>query len=329
MSTAGSTARTSIAADLARERRGLMPMYIELTKARLSTLVVLTTAVGFVLASTAGLNWWLFFWTVFGTSLSAGSAAALNQVFEAGRDRRMQRTRNRPIPAGEIGLAHGFTVGIAMGYLGVGILAVMVNLFTAVLALVTIVIYVAMYTPLKVRSTLNTLVGAVCGAIPPMIGWVAVTGSLDLGAWVLGALLFIWQLPHFLALAWMYREDYARGGFVMLPRVDPDGRLTARVIVLSSLILIPLALTGVLAGLAGWMYALGSLLAGVWMSWLAFRFYVLRTDVAARKVFLASIVYLPILLALFTIDRNNAVAEPTVREATTTSAMVADARDRD
>lgn len=280
---------------------------MELTKARLSALVVLTTAVGFALAAPAGVDWLLLGVTVLGTALAAACAAVLNQVIEVQRDARMTRTRQRPLPAGDVGIKWSFTIAVIMGYLGVMALALVVNLTAAWLALATIVLYALVYTPLKVRSTLNTVVGAVCGALPPVIGWVAARGSeglYDTGAWVLFAILFVWQLPHFLALAWMYRDDYARGGFVMLPVLDTQGEITGRVLVVTSLILLPLGMIAMTVGLAGWIFLLGSVALAVWMTLLSFRFYVDRTDANARKVFLASIVYLSALLALFLLDRG-------------------------
>jgi protoheme IX farnesyltransferase len=157
---------------------------------------------------------------------------------------------------------------------------------------------------MKQRSSLNTLVGAVCGAIPPMIGWAGAAGTLDAGAWLLGALLFIWQLPHFLALAWLYREDYERGGYAMLPHFDRSGAMTCRVVVLTSLMLIPLGLTAALLGLAGWVYTIGSVALGLWMLRLGVRLQATRTDVDAKRVFLASIIYLAAILVLLVADRG-------------------------
>jgi protoheme IX farnesyltransferase len=287
-------------------RRSMLGLYMELTKARLSALVLLTTAVGFMLGGLGPVDWQLMGWTVAGTALAAGCASALNQVIERHRDRRMHRTQRRPLPAGSISAVHGTVAAIVMGCAGAGMLALMVNLAAAALALATILIYIALYTPLKTRSSLNTIVGAVCGAIPPMIGWVAATGSLDIGAWVLGGILFVWQIPHFLALAWLYREDYARGGFVMLPVIDCEGRLTCQVVVLTCALLLPLGLVATLLNVAGPAYAIGSVLLGAWMLILCVRFYARRTNANARAVFLASITYLPLLMCLMVIDRGPA-----------------------
>jgi len=286
-------------------KRGLVGIYMELTKARLSALVLLTAAVGFILASgTNGIDWARLLWTVTGTGLAAGCASALNQIGEVALDRRMIRTRLRPLPSRAMSLSHSFIAAMVMGIAGEAILAAFVNLPAAYMALLTILIYVLIYTPLKTRSTFNTIVGAVCGAIPPMIGWVAATGSLEVGAWVLGGILFVWQIPHFLALAWLYRDDYSRGGFVMLPVLDREGRLTCQVVVLTSLLLLPLGLLATLQNIAGYIYAVGSLLLGLWMLALGVRLYLNRTDANARRVFLASIMYLPLLMCLLVIDRG-------------------------
>jgi protoheme IX farnesyltransferase len=288
------------------EPRRLVGLYLQLTKARLSALVLLTTAVGFVMGSStaAAIDWMRLGLTVTGTALAAGAANALNQVLEVRRDALMRRTRGRPLPSRAIGTAHAAVLALLAAHAGLALLAVAVNLAAAGLALATICVYLGLYTPLKTRSTLNTLVGAVCGAIPPMIGWVAATGRLDPGAWILGALLLVWQIPHFFALAWLYRDDYARGGFAMLPVIDRTGRLTGQVVVLTSLSLVPLALAATLAGLAGWVYAAGSVVLGLWILGFGTRLYTQRTEASARRLFLASIVYLPLLLCLMVADRG-------------------------
>ncbi len=287
-----------------RQQRGWLGVYLDLTKARLSALVLLTTAVGFIVAMPVGIDWALLLWTILGTGLAAGSAAAYNQVWEVPRDRRMVRTQSRPLVAGRMSSVHAFVAATVMGYLGVMTLAIFVNFAAAGLALLTILLYVLIYTPLKALTTLNTLIGAVCGAIPPMIGWVAARGAIEPGAWILGLILFVWQLPHFLALAWLYRDDYQRGGFIMLPMRDPAGELTAQVTVLTAVLLIPICLIGTLLGVAGLWYAIGSFLLGLWLVALSVRFYRQRTNANARRVFFASIVYLPILLILLMVDRG-------------------------
>jgi len=291
---AGATLRSS----------SLFSAYSDLTKARLSSLVVLTSGAGFALGSGATIQWSLMLWTMLGTALAAASASIFNELSEIDRDRKMHRTRSRPLPTGRISQWHAMVLGVVLGAAGLIVLDILVNPLAAVLALASLVLYVAVYTPLKPRSTTNTLVGAVCGALPPMIGWVGATGHLDTGAWVLGGILYVWQLPHFFALAWMYREDYQRGGFVMLPAVDPHGELTGRVVVLTSLILVPLALMLTLQHAAGLVYAGGSLVLGIGMLMLAIKFHRTRTTSDARRLFLASITYLPIMLTLMVLDRE-------------------------
>lgn len=284
--------------------RAAVGHYVVLTKARLSALVLLTTGVGFVLAEIGSIHWWPLLWTMLGTALCAGCASVFNQVWEVRRDARMQRTCTRPLPAGTMRLGHALVTATIMGYAGIAILAMGANLLAAGLALLTIALYVLAYTPLKSRSTLNTLVGAVCGGIPPMIGWAAAAGSLDARAWLLGAILFVWQLPHFFALAWLYRADYERGGFAMLPVLDRDGAITTRVIVLTSLMLIPVALGATVLNIAGLFAAAGSFVLGLWLLALSIRLHNTRSDAHARSVFLASIAYLPLLLTLFVLDRG-------------------------
>jgi protoheme IX farnesyltransferase len=305
-------------------RTGRLRQYLVLTKARLSALVLLTTAVGFALGAEAagGAGVLAFVGTIVGTAMAAGAANGFNQIAEARRDGLMARTRTRPLPAGAMGVPHAVGLATVLGVGGVAVLATMVNLGAAGLALLTIFLYVLLYTPLKTRSTLNTLVGAVCGAIPPMIGWIGATGRLDAGAWALGGLLFVWQIPHFLALAWLYRDDYARGGFAMLPVLDPTGRLTGRIVVLTSLMLLPMALTATLLGLAGWLYTLGATLLGVWMLARGVRLCVDRTNHNARRVFLASLVYLSTLLVLLVLDRGPMTEPPVVHQLASAAAVV-------
>lgn len=317
-------------------RGGRLQQYLELTKFRLSMLVVITTAVGYLLAVPlpAGLpslvwttlrlagagewhlagdliiqisshfHWPTFAITIIGTGLAACGTAGINQWMEADRDALMPRTKDRPLPTGAISRNEAFNVSTFMIIVGVSMLELWVNSMASVLTLFTAALYIAIYTPLKTRSTLNTLVGAVCGAIPPMIGWVAVTARLDLGAWILGGILFIWQLPHFLALAWMYKDDYARGGYRMLPSVDPTGQLTAQIALLTSLLLIPLSLFATMSQIAGYMFAIGAVALGALMIARSIALYLDRSRLNARRLFIASIVYLPLLMMLLVLDRG-------------------------
>ena len=311
-STQSTTHAVEIDAALAADPRGaptprarsILGIWAELTKVRLNALVLVTTAVGFALAELGPIDWPRLAWTCAGTALAAASASLFNQLFERRRDALMLRTRGRPLPAKQVHPAAVFTMALLTGYGGAALLGLMVGLLPAALAAFNILLYALLYTPLKPRTTFNTLVGAVCGAIPPVIGWTAVTGSLDPGAWLLGGILFVWQIPHFLALAWMYREDYARGGHEMLPVRDHEGEITAQVIVLTTLPLIPLALSATALGLVGIGSAVVSGACGFGFSVLAWRFFRLRDDRSARHVFLASITYLPVVLAVMTVDRG-------------------------
>jgi len=297
----------------AQVRCGLPSAYSQLTKARLSAMVVLTSGAGFILGSGDTIRWSVMLWCMLGTALAAAAANILNELSEIDRDRRMHRTQSRPLVTGRIGHWHAMVLAVVSGASGLVLLDIMVNTFAAVLALISLVVYVAAYTPLKPRTTLNTLIGAVCGALPPMIGWVGASGRLDPGAWILGGILYVWQIPHFLALAWMYRDDYRRGGFAMLPAVDPHGEITARVVVLTSLVMIPLGLALTLQHAAGMIYAVGSVALAMLVAAPALRFYTRRTNSDARRVFLASITYLPLLLVLMTVDRVPAVSPSPAR----------------
>lgn len=285
----------------------------ELVKVRLNALVLVTAAAGFVVAPDSEIDWANLLWMMLGTGLCAGSAAMLNQLIEARRDSLMTRTQGRPMAQRRFPAPAVFVGALAAAYAGGSVLVSFNGWLPALLAVGNIVIYAAIYTPLKRLTTLNTLVGAVCGAIPPMVGWSAATGSLAPGAWIVGGILFVWQLPHFMALAWMYRDDYRRGGFAMLSVNDPSGQITAQTMVLTSLTLIPLALSGVIYGIAGWWYAASALLLGGWLSVVSTRFLFARSDANARRVFFASISYLPLLLLSMVLDRGPVSAGAGVR----------------
>jgi protoheme IX farnesyltransferase len=280
----------------------------ELTKIRLVTFVAGTSAVGYLLGAGGAWSFARLAWTVLGTGLAAAGAMALNQWMESGRDALMERTRRRPIPAREISPALALLIGAATAAAGLALLAVTTNTLTAALGAAIIALYLLVYTPLKSRSPLCTLAGAVCGAIPPMMGWSSATGALGFGAWLLAAVLFLWQIPHFLALAWLYRQDYERGGFRMLPLIDRSGRLTSRVATLYAAALLPVALSASVAGIAGWVYGAGSLVLGLFL--VGFGVTLVRTpgEAPARRLFLASLAYLPLLLALLVADRQPAAS---------------------
>ncbi len=285
-------------------------------KARLNALVLVTAAAGFVVAPANAMDWGRLGWMVLGTGLCAASAAMLNQLIEARRDALMTRTKSRPMPQRRFHPATVFVGALILAYAGGSVLLAFSGWLPAALAQANVVLYAAIYTPLKRWTTLNTIVGAVCGAIPPMVGWTAVTGSLDPGGWILGGILFAWQIPHFLALAWLYREDYERGGFEMLSVRDPSGQITGRAALLTSLTLVPLSLSAVLYGVAGWWYAGTALVLGLWISIESARFLHSRTNPRARRLFIVSIAYLPLLLVAMVLDRGPASASAAARGGT-------------
>ncbi len=287
-----------------RPKRGRqwVRLFAKLTKAGLNFMVVITTAVGFVLANPERIDWLLLAWTLLGTGLSALGASGMNQWLEWRRDALMERTKNRPIPGRQLTPEAALLISLALCVAGVLLLAWQVNMLTALLAFSVQFVYIVLYTPLKTRSPLCTLVGAYCGAVPPMMGFTAVTGSLGLGAYILGALLFAWQIPHFLALAWLYREDYARGGHQMLPVVDERGRVTLLMVVLYALALVPISLALTLAGEAGWFFAAGAIALGFGLVALGLLMMASPTRLTARRVFLGSIAYLPAVMLLLVLD---------------------------
>jgi heme o synthase len=237
-----------------------------------------------------------------GTALTAAGASVLNQYFERHLDAKMPRTRSRPLPAGRIAPADALWFGVGIGSAGVMYLAAVVNPLTALLGAFTLITYVAIYTPLKRRTTLNTVIGAVPGAIPPVMGWTAVTGAMAPEALVLFAILFFWQMPHFLAIAILYRDDYAAAGFKMLPVVDPELSCTSRQIVLYSLALIPVSLSPVLLGMAGAVYFTGAVLMGLAFLCCGITCAATRTRADAKMLFAVSILYLPLMLGLMLLD---------------------------
>jgi protoheme IX farnesyltransferase len=277
--------------------------WLVLTKARITALVLVTAATGYVLGSPGRIDARGLLALLLGVGLASGGAAALNQVCEREADARMRRTRSRPVPAGRISPRVALAAGCLLSLAGVAWLTLAVNPLTGFLGLLTVVLYIAVYTPLKPRTPLNTLVGAIPGAIPPVLGWTAATGSVGLGGWALFSILFLWQLPHFLAIAWMFRDDYARGGFPMLPVVDPGGASTGRQAALYNLALIPVSLTPTLLGLAGGVYFFGALLLGIVFLACGVAMAIDRGPRSARRLLLASVTYLPILLVLLVLDR--------------------------
>jgi protoheme IX farnesyltransferase len=275
----------------------------ELIKARLTMLVLLTTLVGFYAASRGALDLTLLFNTMLGTALVASGAAALNQLLERDFDARMERTEDRPLPSGRMQPSTVLLLGATCGGLGLIYLAFAVNLLTALLGAITLASYLFVYTPLKRVTTLNTIIGAIPGALPPLMGWVAARNEITRGGWALFAILFFWQLPHFLAIAWIYRDQYARAGFVMLPVIDPLGERTGRQAVSHTLGLLPISLCPYILRMAGPTYLFGALALGLAFLWFAIQFSRRLSIRSARQLFLASILYLPLLLGLLVFDK--------------------------
>ena len=272
--------------------------FVALAKPRLNLLVVASTLVGYAMAPGEGLGVLGTAALLLGTGLVAGGASAFNQVLERDLDALMRRTRTRPLPDQRLQPTEGVLFGIAVTLAGLLLIAASSNLLAAGVALATLVSYVAVYTPLKRRSSFGTVIGAIPGALPPIIGWAAVEGALPVQPWALFGIMFLWQLPHFLAIAWMYREDYARAGFPMLPVIEPDGRSTGRQAVVYAAALVPLSLAPALMHMSGEIYFAGALVLGLAFLGLTVRFARSRSVADARRVFFGSIVYLPVLWIL-------------------------------
>ncbi len=277
--------------------------YAELLKARLTLFQLLTAAVGYYMAAPSPVNYALFFHVVFGTAGAAAGAAALNQWWERRVDALMHRTRHRPVPGGRMRPIEALTVGAILSVGGVAYLAVTCNAFSAVLAALTIAIYIFAYTPLKRVSSFNTLVGTIPGALPPLIGWVAARGRIDPGAWSLFVIMVLWQLPHFFAIAWMYREDYSRAGFEMISKDDVKGDRSASQSVFFAMLLLVVAGLPAFVGVASQVFVPIELVLGSWYLAIALRFLRKPTASAARLLFLTSILYLPLLLGALVLTK--------------------------
>ncbi len=287
----------------AASEKGWLAVYADLIKARLTLLVLLTTLVGFYVGFRGAMNYALMFHTMLGTALVASGAAALNQLLEREHDAKMRRTQNRPLPSGRLQPVTVMLFGGVTSVAGLVYLAVLVNLLTSVLGAITLVSYVFIYTPLKRVTWLNTAVGAIPGGLPPLMGWAAARGELDGGGWALFAILAFWQMPHFFAIAWIYRDEYAKAGFQMLPNVDPDGSRTGQQSVGHTLALLAVSLCPFVFHLAGPIYLAGAVVLGAAYLWCAIQFARRLTTARARRLFFASILYLPLLLALLVLDK--------------------------
>ena len=278
--------------------------YLELTKPRITILILICTAVGYAFGAGNSLQWLTLAHALIGTALLASGTAALNQWYEVDSDAKMLRTRNRPLVAGRMKRSHGLIFGTLLSVAGFAELWYGTNLLAAALGLFTLLSYLLLYTPLKRRSPVCTIIGAVPGAMPPVIGYAAAGRGLGAGALSLFLILFVWQFPHFDAIAWIYRKDYARGGIRMLPVIEPDGESTVMRVVICSVLLIPISLIPCFLGMTGALYATAAVMAGFGMLYFGAQLARKRTIAGARAVLLASVSYLPAMLAVMLLDRR-------------------------
>lgn len=289
--------------DMAVVEKSWVAVYADLIKARLTLLVLLTTLVGFYLGYRGAVNYLLMLHTVLGTALVASGASALNQFIEREHDAKMRRTRNRPLPSGRLQPVTVMVFGGVCGCAGLLYLALAVNLITSVIGAISLLSYVFIYTPLKRVTWLNTAIGAVPGGLPALMGWTAARGELSREGWALFAILAFWQLPHFLAIAWLYREEYQNAGFKMLPGIDPSGHRTGRQAISHTLGLLPVSLCPFLFHVTGLIYLVGALALGLVFIWFAVQFARQLTIPRARQLFFVSILYLPLLLGIMVLDK--------------------------
>ena len=282
---------------------GRLAAYMELTKPRITLLVVLTAAAGFCLGSEGAIAYGRLLHMIAGITLLSSGIATLNQYMERKLDGLMLRTEKRPLPSGKLRPIEALVFGILLSVVATLYIAVFLNGLTAFLGAVTFATYLFLYTPLKTRTTLSTVLGAFPGAMPPLIGWVAARGEAGVEAWILFAILFLWQFPHFLAIAWMYRDDYARAGIKMLPVVEPEGRVTGQQIVSYTILLLPASLLPTMVQLAGTIYFFGALALGLAFLYFSARMAFDRSKWRARRLLQASVLYLPALFALMVLNR--------------------------
>lgn len=294
------------AAEIANNRilgwRMRIAAFIELTKPRIAFMLVLTSAAGFYLGTKGAFDFALFFNTIIGITILAFGVATLNQYLERETDALMERTKNRPLPSLRLMPAEALVFGVVQCLVAEIYLYFLVNPLTAGLGIIVIVGYVLLYTPLKTRTSASTAIGAIPGAMPPLMGWTASANEITLGAWALFVMLYLWQFPHFLAIAWMYREQYAKAGILMLPVVEPAGRITARQIVLFAIMLVPASLAPFFLGVAGVAYLIGATLLGGWFLFESIRAARAKTSERAKRLLLVSVLYLPLIFGLLVLD---------------------------
>jgi len=277
--------------------------YLELTKPRIAILLVLSSAAGFYMASSTGFEPVLFIHTMVSITLLAFGVSTLNQYIERDIDPLMARTADRPLPTGRITPNEALIFGVVQCIAAELYLLLLVNPLTALLGLVVIVGYVFLYTPMKTRSSLSTVVGAIPGALPPLMGWTAATNNITVVAWALFTTQFLWQFPHFLSIAWLYRKEYANAGIKMLPVVEPTGKLTGQQIVLFSIMLLPISLAPYFFQISGLIFLAGAVLLGIWFIWASVQAARTKSDEMARKLLLVSVIYLPLFFLLMVVDK--------------------------
>jgi protoheme IX farnesyltransferase len=297
----------TITADIDEQRalgfRAKAAAYAELTKPRIALMLVLTSAAGFYLGTKGPFDGVLFANSLVAILLLAFGVATLNQFWEHRTDRLMERTASRPIPTGRITPTEALVFGLLQCTLAEIYLLLTVNALTAVLGIIVIAGYILVYTPLKTRTSVSTALGAIPGALPPLMGWTAASNEISMGAWALFAMQFLWQFPHFLAIAWMYRDEYARAGILMLPVIEPAGKITARQIVLFASMLIPVSLAPFFFGYDGWIFLIGACVLGGWFLFASIQVARAKTNEKAKRLLLVSVIYLPLLFLLMVADR--------------------------
>lgn len=282
---------------------GKLAAFSELTKPRITFLVSLTAMAGFCMGSAGGIDYLKLLNMSLGIALLSSGLSTLNQYLERDLDGLMRRTQGRPLPTGKLSPSEAAVFGISLSLVATAYLAIFINPLSALLGLATFASYLFVYTPLKTKTTLSTVFGAFPGAMPPLIGWVAARGRIGVEAWILFAILFLWQFPHFLAIAWMYRDDYARAGIKMLPVVEPEGRVTGQQIITYTVLLVPVSLLPVAVGISGQVYLVGAAVLGIGFLFFSAKAALVRTTWQARKLLLASVLYLPALFALMVLNR--------------------------
>ena len=298
------TATVELAAPKALSLRGRLSAFAELTKPRIAFMLVLSAAAGFYMGTGGTFDLPLFVNAMVGIALLAFGVATLNQFVERRTDAFMERTAGRPLPTGKVTPTEALVFGVLQCLVAELYLYFLVNPITALLGVTVIVGYVLMYTPLKPVTSASTAIGAIPGAMPPLMGWTSAANEITLGAWILFVFLFLWQFPHFFAIAWMYKDQYANAGIKMLPVVDPDGRITARQIVMFSIMMVAVSVAPFFFGLTGWVFPIVTSLLGVWFMWHSVRAAKAKNPELSRKLLFATVIYLPLVFLAMVFDKR-------------------------